>query len=89
MQTTRALTATEIIDLLRQKQGEKTDLAFAEELGIHNSYLSRLYAGQIPVGRKLAHALARRYPELSVGLGLFLLGDLEQCKGPGKDARRD
>ena len=70
------LTEKDIIHALKERQADMTNRAFAEILGVHESYLSKVYAGQIPVGAILVRGLARAFPELQEGLALFLLGDL-------------
>lgn len=75
--TTRRLTQQQVVELLREKQGEMTNRAFAQLLGVHESYLSKVYKGEIPIGAILVRGLANAYPELQMGLALFLLGHLE------------
>ena len=71
--TTTALTEEQVVELLRDKQGDTTNRAFAQLLGVHESYLSKVYKGEIPIGAILVRGLANAYPELQIGLALFLL----------------
>jgi len=64
-----------VIERLRQLQGDRSDEAFATELGIAQPTLSRIYKGSRGLGRRVAQKIARRYPELSFELAAFLLAD--------------
>ena len=67
------MTEEQVIVLLKETQGAQTDCAFAQRLGVDNSYLSKVYHGKIPIGRKLIEGLARLRPERRQVLVLFLL----------------
>jgi hypothetical protein len=55
---------------IKQRMGDKTQVEFAAELGIAQSTLSGILAGEpVPGLNKTADAIVRRYPEL---LPLFL-----------------
>lgn len=73
-------TEDQILELLKQKQGEMTNRAFAHILVVHESYLSKVYKGEIPIGAILIRGLAKAYPELRWELALFLLGDSHTVK---------
>lgn len=49
----KTLTAAEVIDLLKQKQGTRPDSQFAVELGISKAYLCDLYKGRRTPGEKI------------------------------------
>ena len=61
----RVYTASEVIELLKKKQGSKRDFEFAAELGITQPYLCDLYKGRRTTGDKiLSHlGLVKRQPE--------------------------
>ena len=73
------MTEDQVIELLKETQGTQTDCQFAQRLGVDNSYLSKVYHGKIPIGRKLIEGLARLRPERRQDLALFLLADLQVC----------
>jgi hypothetical protein len=72
-----ALCEEGIIELLRQIQGDMTNTRFAEQLGVHESYLSKVYHREIPVGKKVLEGLAQLRPEYAAQLGLFLVSGLQ------------
>ena len=74
------MTEEQVIALLKDIQGEETNCQFAERLGVHNSYLSKVYHGKIPIGRALVEGLARLCPERREELALFLLCGLQTCR---------
>lgn len=41
----KRLTREDVIELLQRKQGDKTQVEFAAEIGISPSYLSEIYRG--------------------------------------------
>lgn len=49
----KTLTAAEVIDILKQKQGTRSDSQFAVELGISKAYLCDLYKGRRTPGEKI------------------------------------
>lgn len=51
------MTAEEVIALLRHKQGDRTNLAFAAELGVTSTHLGEIYKGSRNIGPKVAKAL--------------------------------
>jgi len=65
-----------LIDELKARQGERSQLDFAEnELGISQSHLSRIYSGDKKIGLESLRKIVRRYPELRNEVIAFLLGD--------------
>jgi hypothetical protein len=74
------LTQWDVVELLKSLQGDRTNVEFALLLGVHNSYLSKVYAGEIPVGKKLVQGLIRLCPEMRIALALFLAGDLQDSR---------
>lgn len=57
----------QVITLLKEKQGDETKRQFAERLGVHNSYLSKVYHPKIAIARPLVEWVARLCRESSVG----------------------
>lgn len=51
------MTAEEVIALLKHKQGGRTNLAFAAELGVTSTHLGEIYRGSRNIGQKVARAL--------------------------------
>ncbi len=51
------------LSLLRKYQGDRTNREYAKLLGVHESYLSKCYSGEQPVGMKALDGLARAFPE--------------------------
>lgn len=51
------------IELLRTCQGQESNGAFAERLGISYSMLMKMYRGIRRPGKKVFRRLAREYPE--------------------------
>lgn len=55
-----------LIAALRQKQGCRTQMEFAAELGISQSYLSLLYSGgRQNLSPELARRIVQLYPDLT------------------------
>ena len=54
---------TDKIRLLRELQGNMSQVDFADMLGISQSYLSMIYAGQRGAGSMVAQGLVRSFPE--------------------------
>ncbi len=52
------------VALLRKYQGDRTNREYARLLGVHESYLSKCYSGEQPVGMKALDGLARAFPEV-------------------------
>ncbi len=50
------------VSLLRRYQGERTNREYAKLLGVHESYLSKCYSGEQPVGMKALRGLVRAFP---------------------------
>jgi len=63
----------DIIEKLKEKQGEKSQTEFAAELGITQSYLSKIYAGERRITLDMAKRIQVRFPELALDLAAFLL----------------
>jgi transcriptional regulator with XRE-family HTH domain len=53
-----------LVGILREKQGEQTQAEFAAKLGIRQSALSMIYAGQRNIGIHSARKIAAVYPDL-------------------------
>ena len=56
----RTLNLDDVITRLKSMQGGKTQLEFAEELGVTQQALSKIYAGQNPGPRVLKRLRLRR-----------------------------
>ena len=54
----------DLIDALRAKMADESQVAFAKRLGINQSMLSRVLARQTGIGPKVAGAVLREFPEL-------------------------
>lgn len=79
----------DLIDKLKKLQGDKSQQEFASDLGIDQSVLSRLYSGEIGVGKKTAKAICEKHPELREDVAAFLLGaDMQVHIGRGGMATR-
>lgn len=59
--------------VLRLRMGARSQRAFARELGISESLLSRVLRGQRVLGPRAAGLVAARYPELRGPLGQAML----------------
>lgn len=65
-------------DLLRRLQGEMTQQEMAAKLGITQSALSRMFAGEFLPGRETIQAMVNAYPERREEiLGVFFTPDNE------------
>lgn len=64
-----------LVDRLKERQGDKTQMQFATELGITQSALSRIYSKDRRIGPRVAGRIRARFPELSFEIAAFLLGD--------------
>jgi transcriptional regulator with XRE-family HTH domain len=64
-----------LIDRLKERQGDKTQAEFASYLGISQSALSRIYSGERTIGQGVARKIKRRYPDLAFALAAFLLDE--------------
>jgi hypothetical protein len=51
------MTSDEVIAILKGMQGERTNVAFAEELGISNAHLGEIYKGSRNIGKTVADVL--------------------------------
>jgi hypothetical protein len=51
------MTADEVIALLKKKQGDRTNLAFAAELGVTSTHLGEIYKGSRNIGHKVSAKL--------------------------------
>lgn len=51
------MTADEVIALLKRKQGDRTNLAFAAEIGVTSTHLGEIYKGTRNIGGKVSKAL--------------------------------
>jgi plasmid maintenance system antidote protein VapI len=65
-----------LILALQVLQGDRTQAAFAADLGIGAPALSRLYSGEIRLGRELAARIVARYPEIRDVVADALLGSV-------------
>lgn len=54
--------ADDLRDLCRRKQGDRSLRAFAREIGVDSTLLSRLYSGSIAGSPSIALGLLRAYP---------------------------
>lgn len=54
---TKMLTAKEVVELMRRRQGKRNQRAFAEELGISQQYLSEVYRGYRDPGESIVSPL--------------------------------
>ena len=54
-----------LVGILKEKQGEQTQAEFAAKLGIRQSALSMIYAGQRNIGIHSARKIAARFPDLA------------------------
>jgi plasmid maintenance system antidote protein VapI len=53
-----------LVEVLKQKQGNKSQRKFAAELGFHQSNLAMIYAGKRRVPPKLAYRMAETWEEI-------------------------
>lgn len=53
----KSITLEQLINLLREKQGNRTQVELANELGITPQFLSDIYAGYRTPGEKVLEAL--------------------------------
>ena len=53
----KATTVEELLQIMRRVQGEKTNTAFAKELGISKQYLTDIYNGRKEPGDSVSTAL--------------------------------
>lgn len=51
------LTADQVLKLMRERQGERTNQAFARELQVSPQYLGDVYAGRRDIGSAIWQAL--------------------------------
>ena len=54
----------ELIQALRQKQGEMSQAGFARRLGVSASLLCLIYAGKRRIGEDVVRRIVRAYPDL-------------------------
>ena len=54
----------DLVDALRTKMGDESQVAFSARLGIDQSMLSKVLARQTGVGPKVAGAILRQFPDL-------------------------
>lgn len=57
----------------RQRELGMADRAFARYLGVGHRTWGKTRTGQLPLGRRVARAAAKRFPELADELARFLL----------------
>jgi len=77
-----------LIESLKEKQGDKTQVEFARELGISQSVLSRIYRSERRIGRRVAAKIAERFPLMAFDLAGFLLAP-DMTTGPVTDMTRE
>lgn len=65
-------------DRLLQRQGNKTQVEFARDLGMTQSTLSMFYSGERRLGPLSARRIARIYPDLEPAVVDYLLSDPER-----------
>jgi transcriptional regulator with XRE-family HTH domain len=56
----KTITLSQVLDLLKKKQGDRPASDLAEELGIGRSYLSEIYSGKREPGETVLSALGLR-----------------------------
>lgn len=65
-----------LIELMRQLQGEQSQEAFAERLGVHQTMVSAVYRGDRRPGRRVVAGLLRAFPERADEIkGLFFASE--------------
>ncbi len=63
----------DLVRRLKDLQGDKTQTEFANELGVSQSNLSRIYSGDRSIGVDVARKIRMRFPELALEVASFLL----------------
>lgn len=63
----------DLVEELKRRQGDKTQMEFAAEIGINQGNLSRIYSGDRRIGARVARKLKKRFPDLTLELAAFLL----------------
>jgi len=51
-----------LAELMRQLQGDESQEQFAERIGVHQTLISKIYAGEVRPGAKVVLGLERAYP---------------------------
>lgn len=69
-----------LIESIKHVQGSRTQREFARAIGISESALSMLYAGQRPLGPKIARRLRESHPDLTLVLADALLAKRDDGK---------
>lgn len=64
-----------LVDKLKERQGEKSQMEFATELRISQGTLSRIYSGDRNIGTRAARKIRQRFPDLAFDLAAFLFAD--------------
>lgn len=64
-----------LVGKLKERQGNKSQMEFAAELGVNQAALSRIYRGERAIGARVAKKIAKRFPELTFEVASFLLDD--------------
>lgn len=70
----------ELVAALKEKQGRRTQIEFAAELGVGNTYLSGVYRGHKTIGLPLSRRIVALYPELEPLVTAHILRK-EECNG--------
>lgn len=66
--------SVDLIEIVRQRRGERSQEEYAKDLGIGQSTLSMLLAGKIPLGPRVAKRVRALYPDLTFALAEHVLG---------------
>jgi transcriptional regulator with XRE-family HTH domain len=56
----QTMTREEVVEFMREQQGDRMSKEYAAELGIHESYLSNIYRGKADPGESVLYALGLR-----------------------------
>jgi len=76
-----------IVTKLVELQGDKTDKAFAEELGIHRVSWQKIKHGKVPVSDKFLVRVHRAFPELDIFLSKDATGISNNAYGASNTDR--
>lgn len=57
-------TNARLVEALRERQGDQSQVEFAAALGVSQTLISLLYSGEYRIGRSAAGKILARYPEL-------------------------
>lgn len=77
----------QLVEALKEAQGDKTTVKFAEELGIPSSTLYTIYSGDRRPGRKTLSRIITNRPDLKPAVDIFLTSDFANANEVVADAK--